>query len=62
MSKNSTIEYFGMGTVEKAVASYFARHGVTEEVREHLMELESADGDEFFQLVSDFVEATTTVK
>jgi hypothetical protein len=56
MSKSSTIEYFGMETVEKAVANYFARHGVTEEVRDHLMAMEIEDADEFFQMVENFVE------
>lgn len=58
MAKSNTIEYFGMETVEKAVASYFAKHGVTEEVRDRLMVMESEDTDEFFQMVSDFVERT----
>lgn len=53
---NGTIDYFGMETVEKAVANYFAIHGVTEEVRDRLMEMESQDSDEFFELVSQFVE------
>jgi hypothetical protein len=56
MTKSSTIEYFGMETVEKAVANYFAQHGVTEEVRDRLMQMEFEDQEEFFQLVSDFVE------
>ena len=54
--KSNTIEYFGMETVEKAIASYFAKHGVTEEVRDRLMVMESKDEEEFFDMVSDFVE------
>jgi hypothetical protein len=54
---NGTISYFGMKTVEMAVANYFAMHGVTEEVRDRLMEMESQDSDEFFEMVSKFVEA-----
>ena len=54
--KSNTIEYFGMETVEKAIASYFAKHGVTEEVRDRLMVMESEDEEEFFDMVSDFVE------
>ena len=53
---NSTVQYFGMETVEKAVANYFAMHGVTEEVRDHLMNMEVEDGDAFFQMVSDYIE------
>lgn len=56
MTKSPIIEYFGMETVEKAVANYFARHGVTEEVRDRLMAMEIEDNDAFFQLVEDFVE------
>lgn len=54
---NGTISYFGMKTVEMAVANYFAMHGVTEEVRDRLMEMESQDSEEFFEMVSKFVEA-----
>lgn len=53
---NGTIDYFGLETVEKAVANYFATHGVTEKARDRLMEMESQDSDEFFELVSQFVE------
>jgi len=60
--KSNTIEYFGMPTVERAIAHYFYVHGVTENVRDKLMRMESEDEDEFFQLVCDFVETTTPVK
>lgn len=56
MTKSPTIEYFGMETVEKAVANYFAKYGVTEEVRDRLMAMEIEDADEFFQMVENFVE------
>lgn len=52
---NETISYFGLKTVEMAIANYFAQHGVTEEVRDRLMEMESQDSDEFFEMVSEFV-------
>ena len=55
---NGTVNYFGLETVEKAVANYFAIHGVTEEVRDRLIEMESQDSDEFFELVSQFVEVS----
>lgn len=51
-----TIEYFGMETVERAIACYFMKHGVTEEVRDRLMTMEVEDSDEFFQMVEDFIE------
>jgi len=57
MSKSNTISYFGMETVERAIASYFAKHGCTEEVRDKLMMMESEDEEEFFQMVEDFVES-----
>lgn len=52
---NETISYFGLKTVEMAIANYFAQHGVTEEVCDRLMEMESQDSDEFFEMVSEFV-------
>lgn len=52
----AAIDYFGMETVEKAVANFFARHGVSEDVRDYLMVLEVEKPDEFFQMVEDFVE------
>lgn len=50
------VEYFGAEIVERAVANYFARYGVTEEVRDRLMIMEGQDGEEFFEMVSQFVE------
>ena len=51
-----TIEYFGLDTVERATAFYFAKHGITEKVRDELMIMERENGDSFFQMVADFVE------
>lgn len=51
------IDYFGMATVEKAVANFFAKHGVSEDVRDYLMVLEAEKPDDFFQMVEDFVES-----
>lgn len=56
MTNSPTIEYFGMETVEKAIADFFSKHGVTEDVRDYLMALEIEDADGFFQLVENFVE------
>jgi hypothetical protein len=53
---SNVIQYFGMETVEKAIANYFAQHGVTEEVRDRLMTMEIEDSDEFFQMVENFIE------
>jgi len=52
---NYTVEYFGVNVVERAIANYFCTHGVTEEVRDRLMEMTS-DQDQFFQMVCDFIE------
>jgi hypothetical protein len=56
MTNSPTIEYFGMETVERAVADFFSKHGVTEDVRDYLMVLEVEKPDEFFQMVENFVE------
>lgn len=56
MTNSPTIEYFGMETVERAIADFFSKHGVTEDVRDYLMALEIEDSDAFFQLVEDYVE------
>lgn len=48
--------YFGVETVARAVAFYFATHGVTEKVRDELIAMEVMNGDAFFQMVSDFIE------
>jgi hypothetical protein len=56
ISVMSTVNYFGEHTVERAVAAYFAKHGVTEEVRDQLIKMESEDSEDFFSMVSDFVE------
>jgi hypothetical protein len=52
----ATVDYFGLSVVEKAVASYFAKHGVTEQVRDELLAMEREDGEAFFSMVSEFVE------
>ena len=52
----ATVDYFGISVVEKAVANYFAKHGVTEEVRDKLLRMEREDGEGFFSMVSEFVE------
>ncbi len=56
MTDSPTIQYFGMETVERAIADFFSKHGVTEDVRDYLMALEIEDADAFFQLVEDYVE------
>jgi len=56
MMSTPVIEYFGIDTVQRAIAEYFSKHGITEDVREYLMDLEDEKPDDFFQLVSDFIE------
>jgi hypothetical protein len=56
MTDSATIEYFGKTTVEKAIADYFAKHGLTEDVRDDLMLMAVQKEDDFFQMVSDFIE------
>lgn len=48
--------YFGMPTVESAVANYFAKHGVTEDVRDYLMVMENENPVMFLEMVVDYVE------
>jgi hypothetical protein len=50
------IGYFGRDTVQRAIAEYFSKHGITEDVRDYLMVLEDEKPDDFFQLVCDFIE------
>ena len=45
-----------METVERAIADFFSKHGVTEDVRDYLMALEIEDADGFFQMVENYVE------
>lgn len=52
----AAVDYFGIVTVERAVANYFAKHGVTEEVRDKLLRMEREDVEGFFSMVSEFVE------
>lgn len=52
----ATVDYFGISVVERAIASYFGKHGVTEEVRDHLLAMEQEDGETFFSMVSEFIE------
>ena len=52
-----TVQYFGMDTVERAIAFYFMKHGITEKVRDDLMHMEIEDGDAFFEMVSNYIES-----
>jgi len=56
MMSTPVIKYFGIDTVQRAIAEYFSKHGITEDVRDYLMVLEDEKPDDFFQLVSDFIE------
>jgi hypothetical protein len=51
-----TVQYFGMDTVECAIAHYFMKHGITEKVRDDLMRMEVEDGDAFFEMVCNYIE------
>lgn len=44
--------YFGNEVVEKAVADYFARNGVTETVKQELLNM---NDEEFFDMVDKFL-------
>ena len=51
-----TLEYFGKETVEKAVADYFAKHGVNEQVRDDLALMAIQREADFLEMVCAFVE------
>lgn len=53
---SQVIKYFGEDTVGRAIASYFQKHGVTEDVRDYLMVLEEEKPDQFLELVCEYVE------
>jgi hypothetical protein len=44
-----------MPTIERAVANYFAKHGVNETVREQLMDMEAYPAL-FLEMVCEYVE------
>jgi hypothetical protein len=50
------ISYFGGEAVERAIADHFARNGLTEQVRDDLIEMSEQDAEGFFDLVSNFLE------
>ena len=56
MKKSPTVTYFGKDTVERAIADYFAKHGMNEDVRDDLMLMATQHEDDFFQMVCDFIE------
>jgi hypothetical protein len=56
MNSTATVEYFGKETVEKAVADYFAKHGMSEDVRDDLLFMAVNSEDDFFQMICDFIE------
>lgn len=58
---SAIVSYFGTDTVSQAIAAYFSVHGVTEEVRDHLMNWEKKDPESFFDMVSEFVERSQPV-
>lgn len=51
-----TIDYFGRKTVEQAVAAYFAKHGLNDQVRDELMMTAVHKPAEFLEMVCDFIE------
>lgn len=53
---NQTIAYFGIHTVERAIANYFSIHGLSEQVRDYLMVLEEEKPDLFMEMVCDFID------
>ena len=56
MNSTPTMMYFGRHTVEKFVAAYFGKHGLTEEVRDDLIYIVERKPAEFLEIVCDYVE------
>ena len=57
-----TVTYFGEDLVNRAIADYFARNGLSEKVRDELMLIANTDEDAFFEIIDQFVMRTQTVK
>lgn len=57
-TKCPIIEYFGMGTVERAIADHFNVYGLSEQARDELMEMSTTKQDDFFEMVSNYVMRT----
>jgi hypothetical protein len=60
--KSSIVEYFGLNTVELAIADYFGANGLNENVRDNLMLLSINKPEAFFDIVDDYVMRTVKIK
>ena len=52
------ISYFGIGTVERAIADHFNVYGLTEQARDELVVISTTKQDDFFEMVSNYVMRT----
>jgi hypothetical protein len=60
--KSPIVEYFGLNTVELAIADYFSSNGLNENVRDNLMLLSINKPEDFFDIVDDYVMRTVKIK
>ncbi len=51
------IDYLGKEAVTAAVADYFTKNGLSEDVRDELMLIAINEPDRFFEMVSQFLES-----
>lgn len=54
--KSETVAYFGQEIVRAAVADFFHKNGVSDRNYERLMNIALVDQDQFFEIVSRYVE------
>ena len=59
-TENCVDVYFSEDTAGRAIANYFAKHGISEKTRDYLIVMANERMDEYFQLVSNFVEQHAT--
>lgn len=60
--KSPIVEYFGLNTVELAIADYFSVYGLNENVRDNLTLLSINKPEAFFDIVDDYVMRTVKIK
>jgi hypothetical protein len=59
MDVDLVISYLSKNTVRRAVADYFLRNGCTDTVFNSLLEMSEKEPEEFFEMVSEYLEKQT---
>lgn len=55
-SSTAVVEYFSKPTVERFIAAYFLKHGLTPDSRNELMAIATLDHDLFLEMICDFLD------